>query len=133
VISPCWRGSASTQAGSGCSAPMAASFTYAARRTTTPHGQRVALAAVLVKANEPELRLVHRWLDSWCGLGSVVVRMAHQGWDLELIVTTGGRTSVRSTLLTRPSAAQAGSRGRGGRCRERRGTWCRTRRAEPAT
>jgi len=31
---------------------------------------RAALAAVLVRYNAPELRLVHDWLDSWSGSGS---------------------------------------------------------------
>jgi len=29
---------------------------------------RAALAAVLVRANAPELRLIHDWLDSWSGI-----------------------------------------------------------------
>jgi hypothetical protein len=33
---------------------------------------RAALAAVLVKADAPELRLVHQWLDSWAGIGLIV-------------------------------------------------------------
>jgi hypothetical protein len=45
---------------------------------------RAALAAALVKAHAPERRLVHRWLDSWSGLGLVVAGMTHQGWDVEL-------------------------------------------------
>ena len=32
----------------------------------------------------PELRLVREWLDSWTGIGLIVVGMASQGWDLEL-------------------------------------------------
>jgi hypothetical protein len=45
---------------------------------------RAALAAVLVKADEPELRLVHRLLDSWSGIGLIVVGMAHQGYQVSL-------------------------------------------------
>jgi hypothetical protein len=37
-----------------------------------------------VPQTEPELRLVHRWLDSWRGIGDVIVGMARQGWDLQL-------------------------------------------------
>jgi hypothetical protein len=33
---------------------------------------------------EPELRLLHRWLDSWRGIGDVVRGMARQEFDLEL-------------------------------------------------
>jgi hypothetical protein len=45
---------------------------------------RAALAAVLVRADAPELRLMHDWLDSWDGLGLMVEGMTHQGWDLQL-------------------------------------------------
>jgi hypothetical protein len=43
-----------------------------------------ALAAVLVKAHAPELRLMHELLDSWSGIGLVVVGMAHQGYQVSL-------------------------------------------------
>jgi hypothetical protein len=45
---------------------------------------RAAVGFALVRQNAPELRLVHRWLDSWRGIGDVVVGMARQGWDLQL-------------------------------------------------
>jgi hypothetical protein len=45
---------------------------------------RAALAAVLVQAHTPELALMHRWLDSWAGIGRVAVGMARQGYDLQL-------------------------------------------------
>jgi hypothetical protein len=45
---------------------------------------RAALAAVLVRDNAPELRLMHEWLDNWSGIGLIVVGMGWQGWDLEL-------------------------------------------------
>ena len=32
-----------------------------------------ALAAVLVKSREPEFAMIHAWLDSWSGLGAIVV------------------------------------------------------------
>jgi hypothetical protein len=53
---------------------------------STPRGRRLraALAAVLVKANAPELKLVHDLLDSWSGIGLVVVGMAHQGFTVSL-------------------------------------------------
>jgi hypothetical protein len=41
-----------------------------------------ALAAVRVKQDEPELAMVHRWLDTWRGLGDVVTGMARQDYDL---------------------------------------------------
>jgi hypothetical protein len=51
-----------------------------------PEGRRLraALAAVLVRDNTPELRLMHDWLDSWYSLGLMVEGMTRQGWDLQL-------------------------------------------------
>ena len=37
----------------------------------------------LVPPTEPELQLVHRWLDSWSGIGDVVVGMHRAGWDAQ--------------------------------------------------
>jgi hypothetical protein len=45
---------------------------------------RAALAAVLVRDDAPELRLVHDWLDSWSGIGLIIAGMTHQGWDVQL-------------------------------------------------
>jgi hypothetical protein len=45
---------------------------------------RAALAAVLVRADAPELRLVRAWLDSWSGIGLIIAGMTHQGWDVQL-------------------------------------------------
>jgi hypothetical protein len=45
---------------------------------------RAALAAVLVKAPAPELPLVHHWLDSWSGIGLIVVGIAHQSYQVSL-------------------------------------------------
>jgi hypothetical protein len=48
-------------------------------------GRRLRAAlAVLVPDNAPELRLVRGWLDSWSGIGLVVVGMAHQGFQVSL-------------------------------------------------
>jgi hypothetical protein len=46
-------------------------------RTGTPV-HRAALAAVLVRDDAPELRLVHEWLDSWSGIGLIIAGMTHQ-------------------------------------------------------
>jgi hypothetical protein len=45
---------------------------------------RGALAVVLVKADAPELRLVHQWLDSLAGIGLIVTGMSHQGFTVSL-------------------------------------------------
>jgi hypothetical protein len=41
--------------------------------STTPHAclLRAAIGFALVPPTEPELRLLHRWLDSWRGVGDV--------------------------------------------------------------
>jgi hypothetical protein len=59
---------------------------------------RAALAAVLVKADTAELRLMHEWFDSWSGIGLVVVGMAHQGYDLQLTAYAG--RDWRANLFT---------------------------------
>jgi hypothetical protein len=53
------------------------------------HRLRAALAAVLVRVDARELRLVRAWLNSWSGLGLIVVGMAWQGWDLQLTAYSG--------------------------------------------
>ena len=45
---------------------------------------RAALGFLTVQPCEPELRLLHPWLDSWPGIGHIVAGMARQGYDLEL-------------------------------------------------
>ena len=45
---------------------------------------RGALGFARVLPTEPEVRLLHRWLDTWSGIGHVVAGMARQGYDLEL-------------------------------------------------
>ena len=45
---------------------------------------RAALGFTLVPPAEPELRLLHRWLDCWSGIGHIVAGMAQQGSRLQL-------------------------------------------------
>ena len=51
-----------------------------------PRGRRLraALAAVLVRDNAPELKLMREWLDSWSGIGLIIAGMTYQGWDVQL-------------------------------------------------
>jgi hypothetical protein len=44
---------------------------------------RAAIGVALVPPTEPELLLLHRWLDSWSGIGDIVAGMARQEYDLE--------------------------------------------------
>ena len=43
-----------------------------------------ALAFTQLPPYEPELQLLHRYLDSWRGVGDVVVGMHRAGWDVQL-------------------------------------------------
>ena len=45
---------------------------------------RAALGFLSLEPRAPELRRLHAWLDSWSGVGHVVVGMARQGYDVEL-------------------------------------------------
>ena len=69
-----------------------------------------ALAAMRVKTDAPELAILHAWLDSWSGLGLVVVGMQRHGYDLTLtpIGAVGVRRSFTgATFCTRGSVARA--------------------------
>jgi hypothetical protein len=44
---------------------------------------RAALGFALVPPTEPELRLLHNWLDTSAAIGHVVAGTARQGYDLE--------------------------------------------------
>ncbi len=45
---------------------------------------RATLGFLQLQPTEPELQLLHRWLDSWSDIGLIVRGMARQGWDLQL-------------------------------------------------
>jgi len=45
---------------------------------------RSALGFLSLEQREPELRLLHRYADTWRGIGDVVAGMARQDYDLEL-------------------------------------------------
>ena len=45
---------------------------------------RAALGFLRIPLRAPELQLLHRWLDSWSGIGLVVVGMAHQGFQVSV-------------------------------------------------
>ena len=65
-----------------------------------------ALAAMRVKTDAPELAILHAWLDSWSGLGLVVVGMQRHGYDLSLTHDRSGwraRSFTGATFCTRGS------------------------------
>jgi hypothetical protein len=50
---------------------------------------RAALGFLQLPPRAPELRLLHRWLDTWSGLGLIVAGMTRQGFQLGLDQRTG--------------------------------------------
>jgi len=64
---------------------------------------RAAVGFCLVPPTEPELRLLHRWLDSWRGVGDVVTGMNRQGYWLHLSNVDAGTwraTFSRESLIS---------------------------------
>jgi len=57
-------------------------------RLATP---RAALGFLQLPPRAPELRLLHRWLHSWAGIGLIAVGLHRQGWDLQLTQYGDGR------------------------------------------
>ncbi len=57
---------------------------------------RAAVGFTLMPPTEPELRLLHRWLDSWRGVGDMVTGMNRQGYWLHLSNVDAG--SWRATF-----------------------------------
>src|SRR5262245_3094755 len=51
-----------------------------ARRSTLT----ATLAFAQLPRREPELCLLHRWLDSWRGIGDIVGGMHRAGWDVQM-------------------------------------------------
>jgi hypothetical protein len=45
---------------------------------------RAALGFLQLAPRAPELQLLHRWLDTWTGIGLVVTGMRRQGFQLGL-------------------------------------------------
>jgi len=92
-----------------------------ARRSLLP----VTLGFARLEPRAPELGPLHRWLDTWRGIGDVAAGMHRQGYDLQLTEydERGARRSTRAGWSTpRPARpAQRGSRRRGKPCRARRG------------
>jgi hypothetical protein len=45
---------------------------------------RAAVGFALVPPTEPELRVLHQWLDCWRGVGDVVTGMKRQGYEVSI-------------------------------------------------
>ena len=65
---------------------------------------RAALGFLQLPLRAPELRLLHRWLDSWTGLGLVVVGVERQGllFSMSHMATGEWRAYFMSHPLTSP-------------------------------
>jgi hypothetical protein len=68
----------------------------------------VGFAQIRVPDPPPELALVHRWLDSWTGIGHIAVGMARHGYDVSLTSDENGwrATFLHRDHLTRPWIGQ---------------------------
>jgi hypothetical protein len=67
---------------------------------------RAALGFLQLPPRAPELRLLHRWLDSWTGLGLVVVGVERQGLLVSLTHIAEGEW--RAQFSAHPMWASAG-------------------------
>jgi len=56
---------------------------------------RAALGFLQLPPRAPELQLLHRWLDSWTGLGLVVVGVERQGLRFSLSHIADGEWRAR--------------------------------------
>jgi hypothetical protein len=61
-----------------------------------------ALGFLAVDAEVPELQLLHRWLDTWAGIGLIAVGLHRQGWDVQL--TQYGDGKWRATFYVTGTA-----------------------------
>ena len=68
---------------------------------------RAALGFLQRPPRAPELQLLHRWLDSWTGLGLVVVGVERQGLRFSLSHLAEGEW--RATFMARPMFAPKAS------------------------
>jgi hypothetical protein len=63
---------------------------------------RAALGFLQLPPRTPELQLLHRWLDSWTGIGLLAVGLHRQGYDLQL--TQDGDGNWRATFYVTGAA-----------------------------
>jgi hypothetical protein len=56
---------------------------------------RAALAFLQLRSKAPELTLLHRWLDTWAGVGLITVGVERQGYRLSLSHIAEGEWRAR--------------------------------------
>ena len=61
---------------------------------------RAALGFLQLPPRAPELRLLHRWRDSWAGIGLIAVGLHRQGWDLQLTQAGGEQAALEQVHFT---------------------------------
>jgi hypothetical protein len=67
---------------------------------------RAALGFLQLAPRAPELRLLHRWLDTWTGLGLIVVGVERQG--LRFSLSHIGEDEWRAQFSAHPMWASVG-------------------------
>src|SRR5438132_7201690 len=84
----------------------------------------VALGFLRLEGHPPPvLDALHRWLDTWRGIGDVAVGMHRQGYDLQLTEYDehGWRATFYSSGMEHSATSATGCRRRGPRSSARRG------------
>ena len=79
---------------------------------------KASLAFLQLPPRAPELQLLHRWLDSWTGVGVTGAGLHRQGWDLQLTQYGDGNwratfyvTGCRAPRLLLQDEAEGGAAG----------------------
>jgi hypothetical protein len=67
---------------------------------------RAALGFLRLRATAPELTLLHRWLDTWTGVGLIAVGVERQGLRFSLSHVAEGEWRAR--FMSNPMFAPAG-------------------------
>jgi hypothetical protein len=67
-----------------------------------------ALGFLQLRERPPEVAMLHKWLDSWKGIGAIVIGMERQGYDVSLTRYPQGwrATFLRRDFTARPWVGQ---------------------------
>jgi hypothetical protein len=68
---------------------------------------RAGVGFALVPPTEPELRLLHRWLDNWRGIGDAVRGMARQADAIEQAVRDALPIGYTGQMVVKVSIADS--------------------------